>query len=78
MALRGLVLGQRAPRGNYFEGDESEAQEQLNEAIEARQRREWDRALKLLRRWREYISPALLSYVRGRIWEEAGYLPRIA
>src|SRR5437588_5780470 len=30
-----------------------QAQQQFNEAIEARQRREWDRALALLRRWRE-------------------------
>ena len=54
-----------------------QAQQQLNEAIEARQRREWDRSLALLRRWREYISPALLSYIRGRIWEETGY-PAVA
>jgi hypothetical protein len=54
-----------------------QAQQQLNEAFEARQNREWDRALALLRRWREDISPALLSYLRGRIWEEAGY-PAVA
>lgn len=51
-----------------------QSQEQLNEALEARQSREWDRALALLRRWREYISPALLSYLRGSIWLEAGNL----
>ncbi len=50
-----------------------QAQRQLNEAFEARQSREWDRALTLLRRWREYISPPLLSYLRGSIWWEAGY-----
>src|SRR5262249_25640748 len=49
-----------------------QAQQQLNEALEARQSREWDRALALLRQWREYISPALLSYLRGSIWLEAG------
>jgi tetratricopeptide (TPR) repeat protein len=49
-----------------------QAQQQLNEAVEARQSREWDRALALLRQWREYISPALLSYLRGSIWLEAG------
>jgi predicted Zn-dependent protease len=49
-----------------------EAQAKLNEAIEARQRGEWDRALDLLRRWRAYIDPALLSYLRGTIWLEAG------
>src|ERR1035438_3616310 len=40
-----------------------QAQQQLNEAIVARQSQEWDRALALLRQWRECISPALLSYV---------------
>ena len=49
-----------------------QAQQQLNEAIEARQSREWDRALALLRRGREYISLALLSYLRGSIWLDAG------
>lgn len=48
------------------------AQQQLNEAFEARRDGDWDRALALLRRWREYISPALLSYLRGSIWLEAG------
>jgi len=55
----------------------SQAQEQLNEALEARQRREWDQALALLRHCRENISPALLSYIRGSIWLEAG-LPDVA
>lgn len=54
-----------------------QAQRYLSEAIEARERREWDRALTLLRRWREYISPALLSYQRGLIWREAG-IPEVA
>ncbi len=49
-----------------------QARQQLIEAAEARQRGEWDRALVLLRRWREYIAPALLSYLRGSIWLEAG------
>jgi hypothetical protein len=49
-----------------------QAQQQLNEAMEARQSREWDRALALLRQCGEYISPALLSYLRGSIWLEAG------
>lgn len=51
----------------------AQAQQQYNEALEARQDREWDRALALLRRWKEFISPALLSYLRGRIWSEAGH-----
>jgi tetratricopeptide (TPR) repeat protein len=49
-----------------------QAQAKLNEAFEAKQRGEWDRALDLLRCWRAYIDPALLSYLRGSIWLEAG------
>lgn len=55
----------------------SQAQQQLNEAIEAKQSREWDRALALLRRWKDYIAPALLSYLRGSIWFEARF-PEVA
>lgn len=54
-----------------------QAQQQLNEAFEACQNREWDRALALLRRRREYISPELLSYLRGSIWLKAG-IPEVA
>lgn len=50
-----------------------QAQQQLNDADEARQRQDWDRALALLRRWGKHISPALLSYMRGTIWEQTGY-----
>lgn len=49
-----------------------QAQAKLTEAIEARARGEWDRALELLRRWSKYMDPAVLSYVRGWIWTEAG------
>jgi tetratricopeptide (TPR) repeat protein len=49
-----------------------QAQAKLNEAFEAKQRGEWDRALDLLRRWRAHIDPALVSYLRGSIWLEAG------
>ncbi len=49
-----------------------QAQQQLIEVFEARRSKEWDRALTLLRRWSEYISPAPLSYLRGSIWLEAG------
>ena len=55
----------------------SQAQQQLNEAIEAQQSQEWDRALALLRQWKDYISPVLLSYIRGTTWLKAGY-PDIA
>jgi tetratricopeptide (TPR) repeat protein len=54
-----------------------QAQQQLTEALEARQSREWDRALELLRRWREHISPTLLSYLRGSVWLESG-IPEVA
>ena len=47
-----------------------QAQQQLNEAYEARQRGDLDYALALLRRWKDYISPALLSYLRGTLWRE--------
>jgi hypothetical protein len=60
------------PAGTTLKEMNPQAQQQLNEALEARQSREWDRALALLRQWREYISPALLSYLRGSIWLEAG------
>lgn len=49
-----------------------QAQAKLNDAFEARERGEWDRALDLLRRWRAYVDPALVSYLRGSIWLEAG------
>jgi len=55
----------------------AEAQLGLTEAVEARQSGEFDRALKLLRRWQDYISPALLSYMRGTVWLEADY-PEVA
>lgn len=50
-----------------------QAQQHLNEAFEERQSGEWDHALELLRQWKEYISPPLLSYLRGSIWLEAGH-----
>lgn len=49
-----------------------QAQVKFNEALEAKQRGEWDNALDLLRCWRAYIDPALVSYLRGSIWLEAG------
>lgn len=49
-----------------------EAQAGLNEAYEARQRGEWDRSLELLRTWRVFIDPFLVSYLRGTVWLEAG------
>lgn len=54
-----------------------QAQKNLAEALEAKQRGEWEPALGLLRRWSEHIAPALLSYLRGGIWLESGY-PEVA
>jgi len=65
------------PTASTQKGWNPQAQQQLIEAVEARQRREWDRALALLRRCSEYISPIHLSYLRGSIWQEAGY-PAVA
>ena len=49
-----------------------QAQAQFNDALQARDRGEWDRALELLRRWSKHLPPAKVSYLRGLIWEEAG------
>ncbi len=49
-----------------------EAQRGLNEAYEAKERSEWDKALALLREWQAYVDPALVTYLRGSIWFEAG------
>ena len=49
-----------------------QAQAKLNEAFEATQRGEWDRALELLRRWGAFISPDVVSFLRGKIWLDAG------
>jgi len=42
------------------------AQRKLLEAIDARQSGDWDRALELLRRWGEYLDPAMAR------WRSAG------
>lgn len=49
-----------------------QAQGKLVEAYEARGRGDWDKALDLLRQWGKHIPPALVSYVRGTIWQGAG------
>ena len=48
------------------------AQSGLSAASEAQHKGKWDKALALLREWRAYIDPALLSYLRGSVWYEAG------
>ncbi len=52
-----------------------QAQGKLDEAYEARERGEWDRALELLRRWGKFMPAPLLSYLRATIWEGAGDRP---
>ena len=49
-----------------------QAQAKLVEAFEAYQRGELDGALELLRRWSKHLPLALVSYLRGLIWLEAG------
>ena len=49
-----------------------QAQRELIEAIEAQSNEKWDRALELLRQGKEHVAQALLSYLRGSIWLEAG------
>ncbi|EAQ81758.1 tetratricopeptide repeat protein [Blastopirellula marina] len=44
----------------------------LMESFEAREKGYWDSALAILRRWRSYIEPVLLSVMRGEIWQLAG------
>lgn len=54
-----------------------QAQQQLVDAIKARESREWDRALVLLRQVQKFLAPAPLSYLRGSIWQESGH-PHVA
>jgi hypothetical protein len=54
-----------SPAGSQF-------QTSFNEALEARRRGEWDRALQLLREANGCAAPALVSDLRGAIWLEAG------
>jgi tetratricopeptide (TPR) repeat protein len=49
-----------------------QAQARLVDIYQARQRGEWDRVFELLRRWKAYLDPSLLSYLRGSTWLEAG------
>lgn len=44
----------------------------LGETYEARERGDWDKALELLRQGGKQIPAALVSYLRGRIWQDAG------
>ena len=49
-----------------------QAQSKLSGVVEAQKQGDWDQALDLLRRWGSYLDPALVSYLRGSIWLEAG------
>jgi tetratricopeptide (TPR) repeat protein len=48
-----------------------QVQRKLFEAFEANQAGKWDLALTILRRWNRHIDTALLSFLRGSIWEAA-------
>jgi tetratricopeptide (TPR) repeat protein len=49
-----------------------QVQKQLTKAWEESDLGNWDKALEVLRRWREYLKPSQLSFMRGRIWHELG------
>jgi hypothetical protein len=49
-----------------------QAQSKLGDVLEARKHGDRDRALDVLRRWGSYFDPALMSYLRGTVWLEAG------
>jgi len=49
-----------------------QAQARFAEATAASEQGQWDRALELLRRWGRYVPPAIVSYLRGSIWQDAG------
>jgi hypothetical protein len=49
-----------------------QAESNLADAIKACEAGEWDRALRLLRRWSRYVELARLSFLRGQIWIGAG------
>jgi len=51
---------------------DAEVQRQLVAAAEASEHGEWDRSLAGLRALREYVAPDVLSFLRGRTWEDAG------
>jgi hypothetical protein len=49
-----------------------EVKADLGSALDARDRRDFGRALDLLRMRAAYINPEVLSYIRGSIWGETG------
>src|SRR3954454_20541918 len=49
-----------------------EVQADLRSALDAGDRRDFRRAMELLRKHAAHINPAVLSYVMGSIWGEAG------
>ena len=51
-----------------------QAEQGIQQAAKAWEHQDWDRALDLLRRWRDYLAPAQSSFRRGAIWRGAGHL----
>jgi hypothetical protein len=56
----------------------STAQAELDEVYAAMNDGAWDEALDLLRGHQAHVEPALLSYLRGKIWLAAGDPPTAA
>jgi tetratricopeptide (TPR) repeat protein len=59
------------PRGNPPPAN-PQAQRKLLEASQALESGDWDGALDLLRRWGKFLDAAILSFLRGTIWRDAG------
>ena len=61
-----------SPSGADHKETDAESNRHIVEGLEARERGEWDRALKLFRKLKDSIPLDLLSFMRGRIWSDAG------
>lgn len=75
--IQGLSLDLDDPDDSSQAADphqsDAASQRKLFEVFLAQDRKEWDRALELLRQWAPYASsPGFVAYLRGAIWQEAG------
>ncbi len=50
----------------------AEAQAGFQAIYNAKQRRQWDVTLDLIRKWQDYLPLVVLSYMRGSTWADAG------
>ena len=62
-----------SPRPRRGAEMDSRAQQQFSEAVEAREARGVGQGVGILRQYKDQNLTALLSYVRGRIWEDVGH-----